>query len=101
MEQFAYLVQRMKEIPEGNGTLLDNTVFVWTNELGKGNSHTRDNMPCVIAGRGGGVARTGRCLKFDRRSHADLWTAIGQGYGAEIQTFGNPAYNDQPLSEIG
>ena len=100
-EQFGYLIERLRSIPEGDGTLLDNTVVVWTNELGKGNSHTRDNMPCVIAGQGGGVVRTGRCLKFDRRSHADLWTALAQGYGADVQTFGNPGYNDRPLTEIG
>jgi hypothetical protein len=53
-EQLAYLTRRLAETPEpgGNGTLLDNTLIVWTNELGKGNSHTLDNIPFVLVGGG-------------------------------------------------
>ena len=53
-EQLAYLAQRLAETPEpgGNGSLLDNTLIVWTNELGKGNSHTLDNIPFVLVGNG-------------------------------------------------
>jgi hypothetical protein len=45
-EQLAYLAQRLAETPEpgGGGSLLDNTLLVWTNELGKGNSHTLNNI---------------------------------------------------------
>src|SRR4029453_13444382 len=53
-EQFAYLAQRLAETPEpgGSGSLLDNTQLLWTNELGKGNSHTLDNIPWVMVGNG-------------------------------------------------
>ncbi|MBY0456267.1 MAG: DUF1552 domain-containing protein, partial [Gemmataceae bacterium] len=49
-EQVAYLAKRLSETkePGGNGSLLDNTLIVWTNELGKGNSHTMDNIPFVL-----------------------------------------------------
>ena len=49
-EQLAYLAKRLAETPEpgGGGSLLDNTLIVWTNELGKGNSHTLDNIPFVL-----------------------------------------------------
>ncbi len=45
--EFAYLAKRLAETPEpaGDGTMLDNTLLVWTNELGKGNIHTLDNIP--------------------------------------------------------
>jgi hypothetical protein len=99
-EQFAYLCAQLDAIPEGDGTLLDNTCIVWTNELGKGNSHTRDNMPCVIAGGAGGSLRTGRWLQYRERSHADLWTTLAQVYGVEISTFGNPRYNTSTMSEL-
>ena len=51
-EQMAYLAKRLAETPEpgGGGSLLDNTTIMWTNELGKGNSHTLDNIPCVMVG---------------------------------------------------
>jgi hypothetical protein len=99
-EQFAYLLRQLDAIPEGDGTLLDNTCIVWTNELGKGNSHTRDNMPCVIAGSAGGALRTGRWLQYETRSHADLWTTLAQVYGCEISTFGNPRYNTGTMAEL-
>ena len=53
-EQLAYLAKRLADTPEpgGAGSLLDNTLFVWTNELGKGNSHTLDNIPFVLVGNG-------------------------------------------------
>ncbi len=53
-EQIAYLAKRLAETPEpgGDGSLLDNTTIIWTNELGKGNSHTRDDIPFVMVGGG-------------------------------------------------
>ena len=53
-EQLAYLAKRLADTPEpgGPGSLLDNTLIVWTNELGKGNSHTLDNIPFVLVGKG-------------------------------------------------
>ena len=53
-EQMAYLAKRLAETPEpgGGGSLLDNTTIMWTNELGKGNSHTPDNIPFVLVGNG-------------------------------------------------
>ena len=64
-EQLAYLAKRLAETPEpgGGGSLLDNTLIVWTNELGKGNSHTLDNIPFVLVGNGLDF-QMGRSLKF-------------------------------------
>ena len=57
-EQVAYLAKKLSETtePGGNGSLLDNTTIVWTNELGQGNSHTLDNIPFVLIGGGAGFA---------------------------------------------
>src|SRR5204863_580438 len=58
-----YLVQRLANTPEpgGEGSLLDHTLIVWTNELGKGNSHTLDNIPFLLVGGGFGF-QMGRSL---------------------------------------
>jgi hypothetical protein len=90
-EELAYLVRKLNSIPEpgGDGTLLDNTLIVWTNELGKGNSHTLDNIPFVLLGNGCGF-KMGRSLKFERAAHNRLWVAIANAMGHEISTFGNP-----------
>ena len=92
-EQLAYLAQRLAETPEpgGQGSLLDNTLLIWTNELGKGNSHTLDNIPFVCVG-GGLDWQMGRSLKYDRVPHNRLLLALAHGFGHEIKTFGNPDY---------
>ena len=53
-EQIAYLVQKLAETPEpgAEGSMLDHTTVLWTNELGKGNSHTLENIPFVLIGGG-------------------------------------------------
>lgn len=90
-EQVAYLAKRLAETPEpgGTGTLLDNTLIVWTNELGKGNSHTMDNIPFVLVG-GGLDFKTGRALKYPKVPHNRLLMALAHGFGHHVKTFGNP-----------
>jgi len=92
-EQLAYLLQKLKETPEadGNGCLLDNTTVVWTNELGKGNSHTLNNIPFVLVGNGLGF-RMGRSLKYRRVPHNRLLMAFAHAMGHEVKTFGNPDF---------
>ncbi|MEA2696819.1 MAG: hypothetical protein QOI66_1090 [Myxococcales bacterium] len=70
-EQFAYLLDKLDGIKEGAGTLLDNTVVFWGNELARGNVHSHWPMPVVLAGSGGGVIKTGRFLTYPkwRRPH--------------------------------
>jgi hypothetical protein len=92
-EQMAYLAKRLAETPEpgGGGSLLDNTLLVWTNELGKGNSHTLDNIPWVLVG-GGLDFRMGRSLKYPRLPHNRLLMALAHGMGHRLDHFGNPNY---------
>jgi hypothetical protein len=92
-EQLAYLAKRLAETPEpgGPGTLLDNTLLVWTNELGKGNSHTLDNIPFVLVGNGLPF-HMGRSLKLPKVPHNRLLLALAHGFGHRIARFGNPDF---------
>jgi hypothetical protein len=92
-EQLAYLAKRLSATPEpgGNGSMLDNTTILWTNELGKGNSHTLDNIPFVLVGGGLGF-RMGRSLKLPRVPHNRLLLALAHGFGHELKRFGNPDF---------
>lgn len=92
-EQLAYLAKRLAETPEpgGPGSLLDNTVIVWTNELGKGNSHTLDNIPFVLVGNGLDF-QTGRSLKLPRVPHNRLLLSLAHGFGHRLTKFGNPDF---------
>jgi hypothetical protein len=89
-EQLAYLAKKLADTPEpgGKGNLLDNTVIVWTNELGKGNSHTLDNIPFVLVG-GGLDFKMGRSLKLGKVPHNRLLLSLAHGFGHRIKTFGN------------
>jgi hypothetical protein len=90
-EQVAALAKRLAETPEpgGSGSLLDNTLIVWTNELGQGNSHTLDNIPFVLVGAMPGL-KMGRSLKLDRVPHNRLLLSLAHGFGHRLTKFGNP-----------
>jgi len=92
-EQLAYLAKRLDETPEpgGTGTLLDNTLIVWTNELGKGNSHTLDNIPFVMVG-GGLDFKMGRSVKHNKLPHNRLLMAFAHGFGHKVKDFGSPNF---------
>lgn len=101
-EQLAYLAKRLAETPEpgGEGTLLDNTLIVWTNELGKGNSHTLDNIPFVMVGNGLGF-NMGRSLRYPKVAHNRLLLSLAHGMGHRIERFGNPDLcADGPLPNL-
>jgi len=90
-EQIAALARKLDAIPEpgGSGSLLDHTTLLWTNELGKGNSHTHENIPFVLLGGGLGF-QTGRSLQLDLTPHNRLWLSLAHAFGHDLKTFGNP-----------
>jgi hypothetical protein len=95
--ELRYLVDRLASTPEpgDKGSLLDHTMIVWTNELGKGNSHTLDNVPFLLVG--GAPAKNvfgfqmGRSLKLDKVPHNRLHLALSHAVGHRLETFGKPA----------
>lgn len=95
--QFGYLIGKMKEIPEGDGTMLDHSVVVWVNSLGKGNSHTRNDVPIVMAGGLHDSWQTNRYLDFDDQPHNDLLISLARGMEVDIDTFGDPDFASGPL----
>ncbi|MCA9017107.1 MAG: DUF1552 domain-containing protein, partial [Planctomycetaceae bacterium] len=101
-EQLAYLVQKLDNTPEpnGEGTLLDNTLVVWTNELGKGNSHTLNDVPLVLVGKGLDF-KMGRSLQYKMVPHNRFLMSLAHGMGHHVKTFGNPNFcGDGILSEL-
>ena len=76
IEQYAYMVKRMASLSEGDGTLLDNSIMMWGSGLEDGNKHRRENLPFIIAGKGGGTINTGRFLTNIRGNQGDLLTTL-------------------------
>ncbi len=88
--EVAFLAKRLAETPEPGAegeTMLDNTLIVWTNELGKGNSHSLDDIPMVLIG-GGCDFKTGLATDTGGVAHNRLWLAIAKAMGQEMETFG-------------
>ncbi len=74
--QFAYMVKKMDGLREAGGTLLDNCIMMWGSGLEDGNKHTRENLPFVIAGKGGGSIKTGRFFADTKGNQGDLLTTL-------------------------
>lgn len=74
--QFAYMVKKMHSLREADSTLLDNCIMMWGSGLEDGNEHTRENLPFIVAGRGGGSINTGRFLPDTKGNQGDLLTTL-------------------------
>ncbi|MGJ8697900.1 MAG: DUF1552 domain-containing protein [Verrucomicrobiaceae bacterium] len=88
-QQLAYLAQRLRDTPEhdGQGNMLDNTTIVWVNELGKGNTHTLDDIPTVIIGGGAGF-KTGQVKDLGKVAHNRLLMSLAHSMGHHLSHFG-------------
>lgn len=96
-EQLAYLIARLASVPEGDGTLLDNTIVLAVNELSRGNNHSHEDMPFVLAGGGNLGLVGGRHLTYDAAPHNDLLVSVMNLLGLETSTFGHPEFCRGPL----
>jgi len=63
---FAYLVDKLRSMREGEGTVLDNSMLLFGSELGQGGIHNVNNLPVMLAGSGGGTIATGRHIKLPK-----------------------------------
>ncbi len=100
-EQFAYLLKSLNDIPEGDGTMLDNTLIVWGNELADGWSHSQHPIPLVLAGRAGGALQTGRYLDFGDARHNGLLVSLCNIMGlSEVTSFGSLDDGSGPLAGL-
>lgn len=90
VEQFAYLVGKLKAIPEGDGTLLDHCMLAYGSGIGDGNRHNHDELPILLVGRGGGTLKTGRHLRYaDRPPLNNLWLSLLDRFGARTEKLGD------------
>jgi hypothetical protein len=106
-QQIADFIAKLKAIPEGTGTLFDNTLIVWVNELGFGNSHSHTRIPLMLAGSAGGYFKTGRYIKFPAgTSMNDLLVSIANAMGVTPSSsgmtnrFGDTAFCKGPLTGL-
>lgn len=87
-QQVLYLLQKLDSFPEGDGTVLDNTLVVWGRELGT-TAHRFERSPLIVAGGANLGVVQGRNLNFDGQKHAKLLVSIAQIMGYETESVGD------------
>jgi hypothetical protein len=94
VEQFAYILEKMKSIDEGGQSLLDSSIILFGSNLFDGDAHQADHMPLMLAGHGNGKLKTGRVLDYlekgdDNRRACSLYLSIMDHMGVELPRFGD------------
>ena len=90
IEQFAYLLGKLKSVKEGDGTLLDNCMIAYGSAIADGNRHNHDDLPVLLAGSGGGTIKTGRHVRVERETPLNnLWLAMLDRMGAPTKQLGD------------
>jgi hypothetical protein len=94
VEQFTYLVKRLKAIDEGGATLLDNSILMFASSLFDGDAHSADQLPVVLAGGTSVAMPKGRVLDYldkgnDNRRACSLFLSLMDRMGIRLDRFGD------------
>jgi hypothetical protein len=94
VQQFTYLVKRLKAIDEGGTSLLDNAILMFASSLFDGDAHSADQLPIVLAGGAGGAMQRGRVLNYldkgnDNRRACSLFLSLMDVMGVRQERFGD------------
>jgi hypothetical protein len=90
VEQYSYFVQKMKSIPEGEGTLLDHSMLLYGGAIGDGNRHNHNELPILLAGNAQGTIETGRHLRYAKDTPlCNLYLSMLDRVGVKEETFGD------------
>lgn len=98
--QFAYLLDRLRSVTEGESNLLENSLVFFSSEIEDGNSHSHYNLPVLVGGSGGGKIVNGQHLSFDDGKVSQLFLAMLQSLGVEVDSFGDDGLGVGPLAGI-
>ncbi len=97
--QYAYLLGKLKAVPEGEGTLLDHSMIVYGSGISDGNAHSHDDLPILVAGRGNGTIQSGRHVRHPAETPlANLHLALLGRMGVPVASFGD---STGPLPDLG
>ncbi|HEX3871088.1 MAG TPA: DUF1552 domain-containing protein, partial [Pirellulales bacterium] len=98
VEQFAYLLDRLKTVKEGEHSLLDQCMIVYGSGISDGNRHNHFDLPIILAGRGNGTLKTGRHIKYPEKTPLNnLYLSMLDRVGAGLDYFGD---STEPLPKL-
>jgi hypothetical protein len=90
INQFAYFLGKLENIREGDGTLLDQCMFIYGSGIGDGNRHNHDDLPILLVGKGGGTLKTGRHLKYANETPlTNLYLSLLERMDTPTKAFGD------------
>jgi len=90
MQKFAYFIEKLKNTPDGDGTLLDHSLVLYGSSLSDGNQHNFSPLPIVLAGGASGGLKGGRHLQFPKDMHmSNLLLAMLDKLGVRLEKFGD------------
>lgn len=90
VEQYAYFLNKLKSIKEGDKTLLDNSMVLFTSDLRDGNRHSPRNLPILLAGNAGGKIKTGQNIIYEKDTPlANLYMTMLETMNIEEKSFGD------------
>ncbi len=88
VEQFVYLLERLASMPEGNSTVLHNSMVLFASALADGQKHDPHKLPVLLGGRGGGRIDSGQHLVYgEDHPLADLYVSVLDAFGAPVERF--------------
>lgn len=88
VDQYAYLMRKLRDMKEGESSVLDNSMVLFGSALSDGNSHNPHKLPLVLGGRGGGRLATGQHLVFSEDTPAaNLYVSMLEAFGAPVPRF--------------
>ena len=91
VEQFAYFLKRLAEVKEADGrSILDNSMVLFGCGIGDGDRHNHNDLPVLLAGRGGGTITPGRHVKYEQNTPlCNLYVSMLDRAGAKVDRFGD------------
>lgn len=90
VEAYAKFIERLASEPEGDGTLLDNCMVVYGSAIGDGNRHNHDDLPILLAGRGGGTLSPGRHVVHEKDTPlCNLYVSLLDRMNIPVDTIGD------------
>jgi len=90
IEQFAYLLGRLRSIREGDGSLLDNCMIVYGSGISDGNKHNHEDLPILVAGGGGGTIDSGRHIRYPNETPlSNLYLSLLDRVGVPADSIGD------------
>ena len=101
VEMFAYYLDRLQATRDGDGSLLDQTMILYGGGMSDGNGHLHHDLPTMIVGRGNGMIRGGRHLRFGLEQETpvtNLFLTMLDKLGVPLDNLGDSTGRIEPLS---